>query len=75
MSNVVPYHMFQSGFIPGVEGLWPAGITVYVDEDTREVVDRAYIEQQPDNPQPLVEAPAGEALPAQPADQPVIEEN
>ena len=47
MSHIRPYVMHESGAIPGVPGpnggLWPGGITVYVDEDLMEVVSTSLI--------------------------------
>ena len=47
MTTIRPYNMHESGAIPGVpgpnNGLWPGGITVYVDEDTMTVVSTSLI--------------------------------
>lgn len=66
--------MHEAGSIPGVpgpnNGLWPGGVTVYVDLDTNEVVETAifgaHVPEGPSELQPATEAqPKAEDLPAQ----------
>ena len=40
MSDSIPYFMFESGSIPGVPGIFGGGQTIWIDPDTREVVDQ-----------------------------------
>lgn len=62
---IKPYHMHQSGSIPGLpnpdapSGLWPGGIVVYVDTRTMEVVNTSLI--------------GGGSLPAQEAENTPVE--
>lgn len=68
---IIPYVMFESGPIPGLEGIYAGGQVVYVDTETNTVTSAAPIVQQPHNTprystQPLVaEQPAADesALP------------
>jgi hypothetical protein len=40
MSDSIPYLMYESGSIPGVPGIFGGGQTIWIDQDTREVVDQ-----------------------------------
>lgn len=44
---IIPYVMYQSGPIPGQEGMFAGGQTVLVDDVTNTVVDTSPIQQEP----------------------------
>lgn len=56
MSDLKIYHLYESGSIPGQEGIFPAGISITIDQDTNQIVNRQPIlapsdlqESQPDD--------------------------
>lgn len=71
----IPFVLYHSGTIPGVrgpngDGTWPGGITVYVDEDTNEVLSISPF--APSGVQPVEsssETPAVPEIPVQPDDE------
>lgn len=67
---IIPFVMYQSGPIPGLEGTFAGGQTVYVDDETNTVVSSSLILQAPHNVGSYATQPLAEPEGAQPLTDP-----